>query len=205
MITIYGMHDSGNCYKPRLLCALLGEPFHHIEISTPAGETHTPEFLALNPNGQVPLLKLVDGTLVTESNAILWYLGEGSRFVPQERVARAQMLSWMFFEQYNHEPTVAVRRSLLVYAHRKDRATPERLAATLAGGEAALGLMEQQLAESPYLVGDTPSLADISLYPYTHVAHEGGFDLDKWPAIKSWIARIEALDGYRPVTWLPKD
>ncbi len=203
MITIYGMGDSGNCYKPRLLCALLGIPFRHVEISTAAGQTREAAFLAKNPNGKVPLLELEDGTLLPESNAILWYLGEGSAFVPDTRRDRAMMLSWMFFEQYSHEPTVAVRRSLLVYPHRKADATPERLEATLQAGNAALSVLAQRLDEAQFLVGGAPSLADIALYAYTHNADEGGFDLGRWPSIRAWLARIEALARYRPQSWLP--
>ena len=203
MLTIYGMSDSGNCYKPRLLCALTARPFRHVEVSTTDGSTRTPAYLAKNPNGKVPLLEFEDGRVVPESNAILSYLGEDTRFVPDDLFERATMLSWMFFEQYSHEPHIAVRRSLHVYPHRRADATPQRLAETLAGGMAALGVMERRLAASPYLVGDGPSLADIALYPYTNMAPDGGYDLSACPAVVNWLRRIERLDGFKPIDWLP--
>ncbi|MEC5290866.1 glutathione S-transferase family protein [Aurantimonas sp. C2-6-R+9] len=203
MITIHGMQDSGNCYKPRLLMALLGKPFHHVEVDSLDGSTRRPAFLALNPIAKVPVLELEDGRTLPESNAILAYLGEGSAFVPADPFERATMLSWMFFEQYSHEPNVAVRRSLLVYPSRKAQATPERLAETLDGGNKALAVMETALTQSNWLVGDAPTLADIALYAYTHVADQGGFDLAAYPGIRAWLSRIEALPGYQPMTWLP--
>ena len=204
MLTIYGMQGSGNCYKPRLLMALLGRPFRHVEVSTVDGATRTPEYLAMNPNGKVPLLAFEDGRRLPESNAILSFLGEDTAFVPRDLFERATMLSWMFFEQYSHEPNIAVRRSLNVYAHRKADATPERLAATLAGGRSALSVMERRLSDGSYLAGETPSLADVALYPYTNMAPEGGYDLSAYPAVVNWLRRIERLDGFQPVEWLPQ-
>lgn len=203
MITIYGKQDSGNCYKPRLLMALLGRPFRHVEVNSADGSTRTPRFLALNPNGKVPLLEFEDGRRLPESNAILFYLGEGSRFVPQDPFDRASMLAWMFFEQYSHEPYVAVRRALLTYPSRKAQATPERLAETLEAGNRALAVMEGTLEKTDWLAGNAASLADLALYAYTHDAHEGGFDLARYPAIGRWLNRVEALPGYRPMDWLP--
>ncbi|MCD1641329.1 glutathione S-transferase family protein [Aurantimonas coralicida] len=203
MLTIHGMADSGNCHKPRLLMALLGRPFRHVEVSTLDGGTRQPAFLAANPNGKVPLLELEDGRTLPESNAILCYLGDGTRFVPDDRFARAEMLGWMFFEQYSHEPHIAVRRSLLVYPQMREAATPQRLADTLAGGHKALAVMEQRLSGAQWLVGDAPSLADIALYAYTHRAGEGGFELTDYPGIRAWLARIEGLPDYRPIGWLP--
>ena len=203
MLTIYGMGGSGNCYKPRLLCALTGRSFRHIEVSTIDGSTHTHAYLAKNPNGKVPLLEFEDGRVLPESNAILSYLGEDTRFVPVDLFERATMLSWMFFEQYSHEPNIAVRRSLHVYPHRKADATPQRLTETLAGGMAALGVMERRLTKSQYLAGDAPSLADIALYPYTNMAPDGGYDLSPFPAVVNRLRRIERLDGFEPIDWLP--
>ncbi|MCE7026879.1 glutathione S-transferase family protein [Jiella avicenniae] len=203
MITIYGMPDSGNCYKPRLLCALTGRPFHHVGVSTEDGGTQRPDYLAKNPNGKVPLLELEDGRVLPESNAMLFFLGEETAFVPANPFERAEMLSWMFFEQYSHEPHVAVRRSLKIYARLAAFATEERLAATMTGGLKALSVMEQRLAERPWLAGDAPSLADVALYAYSHVAAEGGFDLAAFPAIGAWLDRVAALPGYRPMDWLP--
>ncbi|MFC0192547.1 glutathione S-transferase family protein [Aureimonas pseudogalii] len=204
MPTIHGMLDSGNCYKPRLLMALTGRAFRHSEVSTRDGSTRTAAFLARNPAGQCPLLELEDGRMLAESDAILVYLGEGTAFARDEPFERAQMLRWMFFEQNAHEGTVAVRRSLTVYPERAAAATPERMAQTLAGGTAALAVMERHLAQAEYFGGDRPSLADIALYPYTASAPEGGFDLGPLPAVRRWLARIEALPGYRPREWTPE-
>jgi glutathione S-transferase len=201
MITVYGMQDSGNCYKPRLLLALLGRPFRYVEVSMLDGGTKQPDFVALNPKGQVPLLQLEDGRLLSESDAILCWLGEGTAFVPADPFDRARMLQWMFFEQNGHEMFVAGRRSLLVYPERRAQATPERLADLLRRGEAALAVIETQLGQTPFLLGETPSLADIALYAYTHWAEQGGFTLGAHT--RRWIDAIAALPGYRPMTWLP--
>lgn len=203
MITIYGMADSGNCYKPRLLMALLDRRFRHVEVSFLDGGTGSPDFLARNPNGKVPLLETADGRLLPESNAILAFLGDATEFVPADPFDRATMLAWMFFEQYSHEPNVAVRRSLLIYPRSEARTTPDELAATLAGGRKALGIMERRLAQADFLVTDRATLADIALYAYTHVAEDGGFDLSETPAVTRWLTRIAALPGYRPMGWLP--
>ena len=203
MITIYGMPDSGNCYKPRLLCALTGRQFRHVEVSTHDGGTKGADYLAKNANGKVPLLETEDGRYLPESNAMLWYLGEATPFIPVDPFDRAEMLSWMFFEQYSHEPTVAVRRSLTIYPQRATAASPERLAETFEGGLKALRVMEKRLAGGAWLAGGSASLADIALYAYTHVAEEGGFDLSQFPAIGAWLQRVEALPGYQPMDWLP--
>ncbi|MCQ0989099.1 glutathione S-transferase family protein [Jiella marina] len=205
MITLYGMADSGNCYKPRLLMALIGRPFRHVEVSTFDGTTRSEAYLVKNPAGQVPLLELDDGRTLPESNAILTFLGEGTAFVPDDSFDRATMLRWMFFEQNGHEVTVAVRRSLSIYPHRKAAATEERLRLTLEGGRQALQVMEQHLRKQSFFGGERPSLADIALYPYTATAEEGGFDLSAHEAIRAWLARIEALPGYKPKSWLPED
>lgn len=203
MITIHGMADSGNCYKPRLLMALTRRPFRHKERSSRDGSTRETAYLALNPAGQVPLLELEDGRTLPESNAILHFLGQGTIFVPSDPFDHAQMLRWMFFEQNAHEGSIAVRRSLSIYPERAAGATPERMAATLESGLRALGVMETRLTASPFFVGTSPTLADIALYPYTATSPEGGFDLDAFPRIRGWLARIEELPGYRPKTWLP--
>jgi glutathione S-transferase len=204
VITLYGQDDSGNCYKPRLLLAKLGIPFRHVETRTgPGGATRTDGFIAKNPNGRVPLLELEDGRRIAESNALLLYFAEGTRFLPQDRYERALAYQWMFFEQYSHEPYVAVRRALMVYPERAKDATPEKLAATLAGGEKALGVMEEQLKRTPFFAGSAMSVADIALYAYTHEAPRGGFDLAPYPAIVAWLRRVEADPGHVPLTWLP--
>ncbi|MBC2886000.1 glutathione S-transferase family protein [Ochrobactrum sp. CM-21-5] len=203
MLTLYGQTDSGNCYKPRLLLAKLRRPFHHAEISSLDGSTRKPDYLAKNPNGKVPLLELEDGRFVAESNAILLHLAEGTPFLPADPYERALVYQWLFFEQYSHEPYIAVRRALLVYPERARDATPDRLASTLAGGDKALAVMETQLQKTPFLVGETYTLADIALYAYTHEAHRGGFNMERYPAVKSWLARVVEHEGHVPMEWLP--
>ncbi len=202
MITIYGSADSGNCYKPRLLLAKLGRPFRHVEVNLAAGQTRTPEFLAMNPDAKVPLLVLEDGRRLAESNAILSFLAEGTRFLPQDAYQRAVVLQWLFFEQYSHEPAIAVRRALTIYPHRRAQATPERMAQLLEAGNRALGVMERRLGEAPFLAGDALTIADIALYAYTHDAAAGGYDLAAFPAISRWLRRVSDDPGHVPIGWL---
>jgi glutathione S-transferase len=199
MITVYGTTDSGNCYKPRLLLAKLGRPYRHVEVSSRDGSTHRAEFLAKNPNGKVPLMELEDGRLLSESNAMLLYLAEDTRFLPSDRYQRALVHQWLFFEQYSHEPNIAVRRSLLKYPERAEQATPERLAATLAGGNKALGVMETQLAKTPFLAGAAMSVADIALFAYTHDAEFAGYPMASFPAVSEWLQRVKADPGHVPL------
>ena len=196
---LYGMTDSGNCYKPRLLLAKLGIPFKHVETNSRDGTTRQPAFLAKNPNGKVPLLELDDGRLIWESNAILLYLAEGTPYLPEDRYERALVYQWLFFEQYSHEPYVAVRRALVKYPERAALATPERMAATLEGGNRALGVMERQLSQTPFLVGGALTVADIALYAYTHDADIGGFDLSRFPSVSAWLARVAREPGHVPL------
>ena len=203
MLRIYGMLDSGNCYKPRLLMALTGRPFAHVEVSTRDGSTRTETFLGRNPIGQCPLLELEDGRFLAESGAILNYLGEGTDYVPQDPFDRSRMRQWMFFEQNQHEPAIAVRRAMTVYPERKAAATAERLQTTLEKGNAVLAVMDRQLSDNRFFVGDRPSLADIALYPYTKDAPEGGFDLTPFGHVSAWLERVESLPGYRPKDWMP--
>lgn len=196
---LYGMTDSGNCYKPRLAMAKLDIPYEHVETSSRDGTTRKPDYLAKNANGKVPLLELKDGRFIAESNAILLYLAEGTRLLPEERYERALVCQWLFFEQYSHEPYVAVRRALLKYPERAKLATPERLAETLEGGNRALGVMERQLERSPFLASAAMSVADISLYAYTHEASEAGFDLTAFPAVSGWLKRVENDPGHVPM------
>lgn len=196
---LYGMTDSGNCYKPRLLLAKLGTAYTHVETSSRDGTTRQPDFLNMNPAGKVPVLELDDGRVLAESNAILLFLAEGTDFLPDERYERALVCQWLFFEQYSHEPNIAVRRALRNYPERADRATPEKLSSTLEGGNAALSVMERQLSQTPFLVGDVLTVADIALYAYTHDAHLGGFDLDGFPAVLAWLGRVEADPGHVPM------
>jgi glutathione S-transferase len=197
------MIDSGNCYKPRLLMAKLGQPFTHVEVSSHDGSTRSAEYLAKNPNGMVPLLELDDGRLLAESNAILIYLAEGTRFLPADRYLRGLAYQWLFFEQYSHEPYIAVRKAILTFPERAKDATPERLELTLARGNKALGVMEKQLSRTPFFAGNDMSIADIALYAYTHDAHKGGFELDAYPAVSAWLERVRADPGHVPEEWLP--
>jgi glutathione S-transferase len=197
------MIDSGNCYKPRLLMAKLGQPFTHVEVSSHVGATRSPEYLAKNPNGMVPLLELDDGRLLAESNAILIYLAEGTRFLPADRYLRGLAYQWLFFEQYSHEPYIAVRKAILTFPERAKDATPERLELTLTRGNKALGVMEKQLSRTPFFAGNDMSIADIALYAYTHDADKGGFDLNAYPAVSAWLERVRADPGHVPEEWLP--
>jgi glutathione S-transferase len=200
MITIYGMKASGNCYKLQLLLEQLGQPYRWIEIDSTKGETRAPEYLAKNPNGKVPLLELEDGRLLPESNAILCYLAEGSRYLPEDRWQRAQVLQWLFFEQYSHEPYIAVARFIakwLTADHPRQADLPQ----LRVRGYQALDVMEKQLAANDFLAGASHTIADIALYAYTHEAHVGGFDLSRYPAVRAWLARVEAQPGFVPQTY----
>jgi len=194
---LYDNLVSGNCYKVRLLLAQLGIPYERRELSV-QDRSKRPEILGgLNPSLRVPTLVLDDGRPLGESNAILWYLGEGTRFVPPDKYARAQVLMWQFFEQYDHEPNVAVARFWLHYqAGAVDR---EALAERQKAGYRALDAMEKHLTGREFLVEDRYSLADISLYAYTHVAEEGGFELARYPAIRSWLQRVASQPGHVPI------
>lgn len=203
MLTLYGQNDSGNCYKPRLLLAKLGLPFRHISVSSTDGSTRSQQFLNKNPNGKVPVLELEDGRFLSESNAILLYLAEGTRFLPSDKYERGLAYQWLFFEQYSHEPFIAVRRALFVYPERAKEATPEKLAATLAGGERALAVMEHQLEKTAFLTGSELTVADIALYAYTHEAHRGGFSMERYPAVQAWLSRVAKDEGHVTIDWLP--
>ena len=202
MTMLYGMIDSGNCYKPRLLMAKLGIAFTNIEVSSHTGETRKADYVAKNPNAMVPLLELDDGRRLAESNAILLYLAEGTRFLPADRYERALAYQWLFFEQYSHEPYIAVRKALLTFPERAGDATPERLAVTLERGNKALSVMNRQLQGSAFFAGAALSVADIALYAYTHTAEQGGFQLDAYPAVAAWLKRVEADPGHVPMEWL---
>jgi glutathione S-transferase len=199
MLKVYGDLTSGNCYKVKLLMALLAIDHEWVPVSALAGETRDPAFLAKNPAGKIPLLEIEQDLYLPESNAILWYLAEGTTFVPEDRLQRAHMLQWMFFEQYSHEPYIAVSRFIIKF-QQAAATEAERLVGLKVKGEAALSVMEQHLNGRDFFVGGQPSLADITLYAYTHVAHQGGFDLAPYPAIQGWITRVAALPGYVPMT-----
>lgn len=190
--------QSGNCYKIRLTAALLGIPLERREYDIVNGETRTADFLAeVNANGRIPVLQIGD-VYLPESNAACFYLADGSSLIPHDRFDRADMLRWMFWEQYNHEPNVATLRFWLKVLG-EDRLTDlqrTQVAAKRAAGEAALTLMDEHLARTPFFVGDYPTLADIALHAYTHVAEEGGFTLRPYPSVQAWLARIAAMPGY---------
>ena len=195
--------DSGNGYKIRLLLAQLGQPYAWTNLDLDAGESHTPQFLKRNPNGRIPTLELDDGTNLAESNAILFYLAEGSAFLPADRLGRAQVLQWMFFEQYSHEPFVATPRYIVKHlppGHARYAELPDRLAK----GRAAFAVMESHLAARRFFVAERYSIADIALYAYTHVAHEGGHDLAPYPAVRAWLERVAAQPRYVELTARPK-
>jgi glutathione S-transferase len=189
MLTLYNMMDSGNAYKARLLLHQLGIPYKRVEFDIDKGETRTPAFLAKNPNGRVPVLELEDGTLLAESNAILCYLAEGTPFLPAERLARAQVLQWLFFEQYSHEPYVATPRYIIKHLGR-DHARAAELPARIEKGHQALAVMETHLAKRQFFVGERYTVADVALYAYTHVAHEADIDLKPYPSVRGWLARV---------------
>ena len=195
---LYDNAVSGNCYKVRLLLAHLGVQYERRELDV-VDRSNRKEVLGdLNPALRVPTIVLDDGRALGESNAILWYFGEGTQFVPNDRYVRAQVLQWMFFEQYEHEPGVAVARFLLHYTD--DPALhAERIAERRRAGERALAAMERHLADNAFLVGETFTIADIALYAYTHVADEAGIEMDDYPAIGRWLKRVAAQPGHVPM------
>jgi len=195
MYKVYGDIQSGNCYKIKLLMSLLDIEHEWLHVDILAGETHTDEFKKLNPNTRIPVLVLPDGQVLSESNAILNYLAEGTELLPDDRFLRAQVLKWQFFEQYSHEPFIATARYINKYLGLPQSRLAE-YEGKQEGGHKALAIMEGRLKEADFLVGGALSIADISLYAYTHVALEGGFDLSAYPAIGQWIARIEGQKNY---------
>jgi len=198
-VLLYNSPVSGNCYKARLLLAHLGIPYERRDLDV-VDRSDRPEVLGgLNPDLRVPTLVLDDGRPLAESGAILWYFGEGSRFVPADRYDRAKVLQWMFFEQYTHEPALAVVRFLVAYSGRADEHR-ETIEARTKQGYRALDAMEAHLVDADgYLVGDGLTLADIALYAYTHVANEGGFSLERYPAIRAWLDRVAAEPAHVPI------
>jgi glutathione S-transferase len=195
---LYDSPVSGNCYKVRLLLAHLGIPYERRTMDVVDRSNRRDVLGGLNPALRVPTLVLDDGRPLAESGAILWYLGEGTRFVPEDPYDRAQVLQWMFFEQYDHEPAIAVARFWLAYSGRPEEFA-DRLPERQAAGERALAAMEQHLDSRQFLVGDSMTLADLALYAYTHVAPEGGFDLEPHPAVRSWLALVASEPGHVPI------
>ncbi|WP_374310181.1 glutathione S-transferase family protein [Dongia sp.] len=199
MLTLYDSAISGNAYKVRLILSHLGLPLKRIEMSVDDSSTRKPDFLKVNRNGKVPAIVLEDGTALAESDAILYYFAEGTPFWPAEKLDRARVLQWMFFEQYNHEPTIAVVRHWVAHLGKTPQNEPT-LPAKIAAGYRALDVMEDHLAKHDYFVAGRYTIADIALYAYTHVAHEGGFDLGRYPSISAWLKRVAGQPGHIRIT-----
>jgi glutathione S-transferase len=198
MLTLYDFLPSGNGYKVRLLLTQLGIPYQLVQLDVAKRETRTPEFLGKNPNGRIPCLRLEDGTHLWESNAIQFYLADGTPFLPTGRLERAQVLQWLFFEQYSHEPYIAVVRSWHHFGTLEQNRA--QLADRVERGYAALGVMESHLAKRTWFVAERYTIADIALYAYTHVAEEGKFDLGPYPAVRAWLERVRRQPRYIPIT-----
>ncbi len=202
MITVYGFSPSGNCHKVRLLLEQLGQrlgrDYRWLETDSAHGETRTADYLAKNPNGKVPMLELDDGRVLVESDAILCWLAEGTAFLPADRWQQAQALSWMFFEQYSHEPCIAVARFICGWTP-LDSPRRAELSNHRERGHAALSVMELHLQSAQWFTGDAYGIADIALHAYTCVAPHGGIWLDRYPAIRDWLARVEATPGFVPM------
>lgn len=201
---LWSMPSSGNSYKVRLLLAKLGLAFEHVDAEEGSGVTASDAFRALNPRGKVPLLQLDDGRLLTESDAILLYLAEGTRFLPADPFDRARALAWMFWEQNAHEPVIAVRAAIFAYEKNAHRRVPEVLDPLLDQGHAVLATMEDHLGREAWFTPNGFGVADICLYGYTHSAGtKGGFAMERFPAVGGWLARCEADAGHVPLEWLP--
>ncbi|MFT7128865.1 MAG: glutathione S-transferase [Gammaproteobacteria bacterium] len=195
MIKVYGDLISGNCYKVKLILELTGQAHEWIHTDVVNGDTRTPEFLKKNVNGRIPLVEFEDGSFMPESNALLFYFAQGSRYWPQNIRKQAETLQWMFFEQYSHEPFIATSRFWIKFLNGKEQFS-KQLADAQPKGYAALEVMESALAETDWFVGSQATIADIALFAYTHRAHEGGFSLEGYAAIRQWIKRVESLPGF---------
>ena len=200
---VFGDMLSGNCYKIAMLLGFMEAPYQWEAVDVLSGFTQSFEFKQLNPNGKIPLLEITDETTgerayLSESNAILNYLAEGSEFLPAAGLARGRVLQWQFFEQYSHEPYIAVARFINLFLGLPEERKAE-YASKQEGGNKALAVMQEQLSQTPYLAGEVLTIADISLYAYTHVAADGGFDLASYPAILAWMAKIQARPHYLPL------
>jgi glutathione S-transferase len=201
MYRLYDFLPSGNGYKVRLLLTQLEIPFEIVEFNILKGETRTPEFLAKNPNGRIPVLEIKPNQFLAESNAILFYLSEGTQYLPSHRLERAQVMQWLFFEQYSHEPYIATSRFWISCLGKADEYR-DAINQKREPGYAALRVIEKHLANRAFLVGERYTIADIGLYAYTHVAHEGGFELTGFPAINAWLERVKAQPKHISITQL---
>lgn len=195
-VTVHGYSPSGNCHKLRPLLEQLGRAYRWVEVDITRDETRSASFLTKNPNGRVPLLELDDGRVLVESNAILWYLAEGSAFLPEDPWQRAQALAWMCFEQYSHEPYIAVARFIRGWTPPDSPRRAAELPRCLERGHAALGVMEQHLATHAWFTGPAYGIADIALFAYTDVAHHGGFDLAPYPSLRAWLQHVRDTPGF---------
>ena len=195
MITVYGDEKSGNCYKIKLTLNLLDIDYQWQSIDLMKGETRTAEFLAKSPQGKLPIIALADGRILAESNAIIGYLAAGSSLIPHDEFDKALMYQWMFYEQYTHEPCIAVARFIQLYQNMPIERQAEYDDLHLKGAQ-ILNLLDNQLMNNPFIIGEQFTLADIALYAYTHVAHEGGFDLSSYSGINKWLSRVSAQQGY---------
>jgi glutathione S-transferase len=202
MVTVHGMWASGNCWKVATILRLTGQPFRWVEVDSNGGETRGSAFLALNPNGKVPILVLDDGAVITESNAILCHAAEATPFLPPAGLARTRVMEWLFFEQYSHEPYIAVARNVMAFL-KQGEAQKARMQECWDRGGRALDVMERRLAAHDWLAGPTPTIADIALVAYTQAADEGGFDLARWPGVQAWVARCLALPAIEPLPRAP--
>ncbi|MBN3939304.1 MAG: glutathione S-transferase family protein [Nostoc sp.] len=199
LLHLYDFLPSGHGYKIRLLLTQLGMPFKRIELNILKGETRTPEFLSKNPNGKIPVLEIEPGKYLAESNAILVYLSEGTEFLPYDRFLRAQVLQWLCFEQYSHDPFIATSRFWISILG-KTKEYSEAIKQKREPGYAALNLMDKHLTSQDFFVAERYTIADIALFAYTHVADEGGFDLTQYPAIQAWIERVKTQPRYISIT-----
>jgi glutathione S-transferase len=197
---LYDYLPSGNGYKVRLVLRQLGLPYELVELDIKRGATRTPGFLAMNPNGRIPLLEIPGQGYLAESHAIIGYLAEGSELVPRDRLDRARMWQWLCFEQYNLEPNIGTARFWIASLGKSEAELGEKLEEKRRNGHAALAVLEKGLQGRDFLVGDRYTLADVGLYAYTHVAPEGGFSLEPYPAIRAWCARVAAQPGHVPIT-----
>ncbi|MGZ3296107.1 MAG: glutathione S-transferase family protein [Xanthobacteraceae bacterium] len=204
MYTLYSMQRSGNSYKVRLALAQLGLPYRLVEVDILQGESRTPEFLAKNPNGQVPLLEAAPGRYLAESNAILWHVASGTQLRPDNRIDRAEALQWMFFEQHSLEPNIGAAYFWLALIKGGRDLQSHALEDWMENGYRALGVMEMHLGKQRFFAADRFTIADIALYAYTHVADQCDFDLTRFPAIRTWLERIAAEPGYVALDWQPQ-
>src|SRR5690349_8650021 len=203
MYTLYSMQRSGNSYKVRLALARLGIPYKLVEVDILKGESRTPEFLAKNPSGRVPLLEVAPGRYLPESNAILWYIAGGTPLAPEDRIDRAEALQWMFFEQHSLEPNLGSARFWLTMVKGGRELQMHALEEWMENGYQALGVMEQHLATHRFFAADRYTIADIALYAYTHVAHESEFDLTAFPAVRAWLKRVADQPRHVRIQWHP--